>query len=419
MAKLKVGVFGAYRGMTMINVLVKHPDAELVAICDKYTPALEKARDKAQEAGLQVALYEDFEQFFLHEMDAVVLANYATEHAPFAVRLLDSGRHVLSEVLPCETMAQAVELVEAVERSGKVYAYAENYCYMDHTFEMWRRYEQGDIGEVMYGEGEYIHDCSAIWPSITYGERDHWRNRMYSTYYCTHSIGPLLTITSRRPVQVVGFETQVLPQKISLGMWKGGICPGIEMITLDNGAVLKSVHGGLKREPGSINYEIYGTRGSMESNRLPGPKLNVYIEGEKMCVGKNELYDPEKVVSPELAAKFGSHGGSDFYATHFFLEKILGRPDGEKYSIDVYRALDMGVCGIMAYRSILSGNKPMPVPDLRDRAEREKWRNDHACTNPAIAGDQLLPAYHTGTVQELDKVYDHIREIWLSGKNAE
>jgi len=242
---------------------------------------------------------------------------------------------------------------------------------------------------------------------------------MYSTYYCTHSIGPMLTITGRKPVQVVGFETQAVKQKYSLGMWKGGICAGIEMITLDNGAVLKSVHGGLKREPGSINYEIYGTKGSMESNRLPGKKLNVYRESDKLCVGENELYDPEKTVSPELAEKFGSHGGSDFYATHFFLEKILGRPDGEKYSIDVYRALDMGVCGIMAYRSILAGNKPMPVPDLRDKAEREKWRNDHACTNPEIAGDQLLPVYHTGTVTEPDEVYDHIREIWLSGKNAE
>ncbi|MBQ3221993.1 MAG: Gfo/Idh/MocA family oxidoreductase, partial [Clostridia bacterium] len=319
MAKIKVGVFGAYRGMTMINVLVKHPDAELVAICDKYRPALDQAEEKAKEAGLNVALYEDFEDFFKHDMDAVVLANYANEHAPFAVRLLDSGRHVLSEVLPCETMAQAVELVEAVERSGKVYSYAENYCYMDHTFEMWRRYENGDIGEVTYGEGEYIHDCSSIWPRITYGERDHWRNRMYSTYYCTHSIGPMLTITGRKPVQVVGFETQPVKQKYSLGMWKGGLTAGIEMITLDNGAVLKSVHGDLKREPGSINYEIYGTKGSMESNRLPGKKLNVYRESDKLCVGENELYDPEKTVSPELAEKFGSHGGSDFYATHFFL----------------------------------------------------------------------------------------------------
>ena len=38
MGKLKIGVFGAYRGMTMINVLLNHPDAELVAVCDKYVP---------------------------------------------------------------------------------------------------------------------------------------------------------------------------------------------------------------------------------------------------------------------------------------------------------------------------------------------------------------------------------------------
>ena len=134
--KIKVGVFGAYRGMTMINVLLNHPEAELVAICDKYVPALQDAGKKAEEAGLKIALYENFEDFFKHDMDAVVLANYANEHAVFAVRLLRSGRHVLSEVLPCETMAQAVELIEAVEESGKVYAYAENYCYMWHTFEM-------------------------------------------------------------------------------------------------------------------------------------------------------------------------------------------------------------------------------------------------------------------------------------------
>lgn len=144
----------------------------------------------AREACLDVRLYEDFEDFFHEDMDAVVLANYANEHAPFAIRLLRSGRHVLSEVLPCETMAQAVELIEAVEESGKVYAYAENYCYMDNTFEMWRRVKNGDIGEVTYAEGEYVHDCSSIWPSITYGEPEHWRNRMLANFYCTHRHRP-------------------------------------------------------------------------------------------------------------------------------------------------------------------------------------------------------------------------------------
>ncbi len=416
--KLKVGVFGAARGKCMIDVLAKHPDAQLVAVCDKYKPLLQEVTKLADTTGIKVAVYEDFEEFIRHDMDAVVLANYANEHATYAIRLLKSGRHVMSEVLPCETMAQAVALIEAVEESGKVYAYAENYCYMNQTFEMWKRYERGEIGEITYAEGEYVHDCSSIWPQITYGERNHWRNIMFSTFYCTHSIGPMLTISGRRPVQVVGFETPLNRQMIDLGSLDGG-CGAVEMITLDNGAIAKSVHGGLKREPGSINYEIYGTRGMMETERFDSSQLNVYIEGEKLCHGDLKKYAPEKFVSADLAVAFSGHGGSDFYATHFFLQKILGRPEGEKYSIDVYTAVDMGICGILAYRSILNGNLPVKVPNLRIKEEREAYRNDHACTNPVVAGDQILPNYHTGNFAIPDAVYEKVRRLWLDGKNAE
>ena len=60
MKKLRIGVFGAGRGCTMINILLKHPDAEVVAICDKYRPLLEKAGRTAEENGVKVALLEDF-----------------------------------------------------------------------------------------------------------------------------------------------------------------------------------------------------------------------------------------------------------------------------------------------------------------------------------------------------------------------
>ena len=255
MKKIRVGVFGGFRGMTMIDALLEHPDAEMVAVCDKDQDILNQVKQKAAEKHCAVALFKSFDDFIQYDMDAVVLANYANEHAPFAIRCLRAGKHVLSECLPVETMAQAVELIEAVEETGLVYAYAENYCYMSHSFEMWKRYQNGDIGEVQYAEGEYIHDCTSIWPDITYGDRGHWRNRMYATFYCTHSIGPMLTITGLRPVQVVGFETNPNEQFADeMGCWRGA---GIEMITLENGAVLKSIHGDLKREPGgSINVMI-------------------------------------------------------------------------------------------------------------------------------------------------------------------
>jgi len=420
MAKIKVGVFGAYRGTTMINALAAHPDAELAAVCDKYRPLLDSVQKLADERGLKVALYERFDDFIDHDMDAVVLANYANEHAPFAVKLLKSGRHVMSEVLPCETMAQAVALIEAAEESGKIYAYAENYCYMHGPFEMRRRYENGDVGEIQYAEGEYIHDCSSIWPQITYGERRHWRNSMYSTFYCTHSLGPVLTVTGRRPVAVTGFETNTNAKRGELDMSRMMSAGGVEMVTLDNGAVVKSIHGGLKREPGSINYQIYGTNGMMETNRWDGGEIAVYTEGEKLCRGELSRYRPEPFIASELAKKTSGHGGSDFYTTHFFIEKILGNPDGHKYSIDVYTAADMGICGILAYRSILGGNIPIKVPNLRNKDERDAYRNDNACTNPAIAGESLLPSSPYFDYNAIpDEEFEKCRKLWLEGKNAE
>ena len=49
---------------------------------------------------------------------------------------MHAGKHVFSEVLPVQTMKEAVELIEAIEETGLVYAYGENYCYMAAPREM-------------------------------------------------------------------------------------------------------------------------------------------------------------------------------------------------------------------------------------------------------------------------------------------
>lgn len=416
MDKVKIGVFGGARGFTMIDQTLHHPHAELVAVCDKYEPLLTQVKKYADENGVNVATYTSFDEFIKHDMDAVVLANYANEHAVFAVKCLKAGKHVMSEVLPAETPAQLVELIETVEETGLVYSYAENYCYMAPTFEMWKRYRNGDIGEVQYAEGEYIHDCTYIWPDITYGERNHWRNRMFATFYCTHSCGPLITITGKRPVQVVGFETNPNHEQIQRDIGVS-VCGSIEMITLENGAVVKSIHGGLKMEPGSINYQVYGTKGMMESKRYSEKEFNMYQESHIACNGQWTHYDPVSDVGKDIENKSEGHGGSDFYTTHCFIEKILGNPDG-KWSIDVYTASDMGLCGIMAWRSVLDGNKPKEVPDFRIPAVRNKYRFDNACCTPEVAGDQLLPLTSFEPLEVSDETFENVRQIWLGNKKS-
>ena len=239
---------------------------------------------------------------------------------------------------------------------------------------------------------------------------------MFPTFYCTHSCGPLITISGLRPVRVVGYETNpnLEEKQRRVGMVAGA---GIEMITLENGAIVKSLHGGLKMEPGSINYQVYGTKGMMESRRYESEEFNLYLESDKLCRGTWEKYDPQNDVGKEIASKSDGHGGSDFYTIHCFIEKILGKPDGD-WCIDVYTAADMGLCGIMAWRSVLAGNQPMAIPNFRNPDEREAYRNDNACVTPDVAGEQLLPnsSYDLGKIP--DEVYDNVRRIWRGEENG-
>ena len=255
MKKIKVGVLGGYRGTGMINYCKIADNAEIVAICDNNEDVL--AEQKKRCADFDITFYNDFEDFIKHDMDAVVLANYANEHAPFAIKAMHAGKHVFSEVLPVQTMKEAVELIEAVEETGMIYAYGENYCYMPAPYEMRRLYQANKIGEFEYGECEYLHNCDPIWADITYGDKNHWRNNMYSTFYCTHSLGPIIHATSLRPVKVTGFESTMTERKLRNGA-KGGLF-GMEIVTLENGAIVKSIHGGLYKN--SVWYTMYGSKG--------------------------------------------------------------------------------------------------------------------------------------------------------------
>ena len=420
MKKIKIGVLGGYRGTSMINYCKAADNAELVAICDNSPIVLETQKKLAE--GLNIAFYDNFEDFIKHDMDAVVLSNFANEHAPYAIRAMKAGKHVFSEVLPVQTMKEAVELVEAVEETGMIYAYAENYCYMPAPYEMKRLYRQGKIGEFEYGECEYIGSYEPIWHSISYGDPNHWRNNMYSTFYCTHSIGPIIHATGLKPVSVIGFEGGRNEGPLRNGC--KGAQFGITMITLENGGIIKSINGCFLYEH-SVWYTMYGSKGIMESERsittFDGTQ-NIYVKADEYSGeygGRPAEHYAPKMGLEEVSDYFG-HGGSDFYSMYHFVERVKGDKNAD--IIDIYEALDMFLPGMFAYRSILEDGKRMAIPDLRDKSIRDAWRNDTACSDPKVAGDQLLPTQKGGTPVIDDAVYARVKAKWdeanRTGKDA-
>lgn len=414
--KVKIGVIGINRGSAMINYCAKASNAELVAICDLNEAGLAKMKERYQDH--DITYYTDFDKFLEHDMEVVILANYYHQHVPFALKCFEKGKHVFSEVNVCQCMKEAVELVEAVERSGLTYCYLENYCYFEATAEMRRLYRAGEIGTFEYGEGEYIHDREHFMNHALGNPNSVFHKTWYSTWYCSHAIGPVVHITGLRPVRVTGFETPFGSRHARLGLKTGNA--GIEMIEMENGAYLKSYHGHAAAT--SIWYTLYGAKGRLETERyIPETDyctklhLESYAEEGHYDDAKYECYYPTDELSE--AAKGFSFSGGDYRMLWNAVEKVKGNPDAE--AIDVYEALDICLPGQFAFRSILAGGIPMDIPNLRNKEERDKWRNDTMCTDPAVAGDMLMPQYSKGEIPEIpDSVYENMRKRAAEGKSG-
>ena len=145
-----------------------------------------------------------------------------------------------------------------------------------------------------------------------------------------------------------------------------------------------------------------------DSNEKGSGIIYVNVDENDGDYSKKEplVYEPE---TSEASKSFG-HGGSDFYCMDNFVNKILGKEDAD--TIDVYEALNMFLPGLMAYRSILNGNKPVEIPDLRKIEEREKYRNDTFCTDKKVGGKMYVPPFSKGEVEIPDQTYKKIYDKW-------
>ena len=76
----------------------------------------------------------------------------------------------------------------------------------------------------------------------------------------------------------------------------------------------------------------------------------------------------------------------------------------------------MCIPGILAYKSIVNGNNSVDVPNLRNKSERDAYRNDTFCTFKHIAGDQYVPNNIHRPDDIPDSVYEEVKRKWIAGE---
>ena len=404
---IKVGVLGVGRGQTFMQGAGALTGMKLVAICDTW-------KEKLNEAGkkYKVATYTDYDKFLEHDMDAVVLANYFNEHAPFAIKALNAGFHVMSETATNSTLAEGVALFRAVEKSKKIYMLAENYPYTVFNMEMKRVYKTGELGEVMYAEGEYNHPMDPETSAWLAPGLNHWRIWCPSTYYCTHALAPLMYITETMPLSVNALSiAKPSPERRELAIRKGD--PGsVILCRMDNGSVFRIF--GMSVAGHSNWYRVHGTLGAMETTRGPGyfgpEQVRVWHDEWDLKKGqvKDRVYSPEWPSHGDLAKKSG-HGGGDFWTNFEFANAIRS---GKQPYLDVYRGVAMSSVGIIGWKSCLENGLSFELPDFKKEESRKKYEDDNWSPWPKDARLTQPPPSLLGFPKPTKKGLEFSRKIW-------
>jgi len=403
MSNIRVGVVGIGRGLSFANG-AKYVGMELVALCDVR-------EGKLQEIGKQynVATYTDYDKFLEHDMDAVILANYFHEHAPFAIKALEAGKHVMTETMACKTLEEGVALVRAVEKCGKIYVFAENYPYFAYNQEMRKLYQAGEIGEMQYGEGEYNHPMDSRTANALSPGLNHWRNRIPSTYYCSHALAPVMYVTDTHPVSVNSLSIPFFDSDKENLHVKMGDIGSVILCKMNNESVVRIM--GLTMRGHGVWYRIHGTRGLMENLRTGNHgALRIVHESWDMKEGD----EPEKIYSPDFPyhaeeARKAGHGGGDFFTTYHFAEAI--RKDEYPY-FDVYRGVEMAMVGIQAWRSCLNNGAPFEIPDFHKESLRTKYQDDNWSPWPEDSAPGQPPPSIKGWLKPSDEAIAYARQVW-------
>lgn len=378
MDTIRVAVVGlgsrALRGW--IPIMQKLKGFEITTLCE-IIPALQQkalaARPELRQAKM-LTRYEDVLDD--PDIDAVALTVRSPDQGAMAARALEAGKHVHAEVPMAHTLEDCRRIVDAVERTGKVYLLGEQTRYWGFV-DAWREIVQsGQIGKVTYCEGQYIGFYGTWWyfRDFETGEfcqvedlpqhpnaQATWFMEMPPIHYLPHELSPMLKVLDDRVVEVTAMSTG--PQSYSFPEIQQ---PDLQVALMktEKDTILRMAAGFTQKVPSARGhhwYHLLGTRGCLEWKRAAR-------ELPKMWRADAQMFDVAGVdwrferTDPAPEAKGSGHGDADVYPHIQFRDAVLY---GKPLEFDVYKAVDTAIPAILASESIAQGGAPQKAPDWR------------------------------------------------------
>ena len=151
--KFRIGFIGCgWIAGSHIKALMNQPDVEIVAGCDLIPGKAAKFFADAGVEGVKTdyASHKEMIDDKSLNLDAVTICTYNRQHAAPAIYALENGLHVLLEKPFTVTLDEAIEVMKAEKKSGKILSIGFQ-PRLDENMKMIKKIvESGELGKIYY-----------------------------------------------------------------------------------------------------------------------------------------------------------------------------------------------------------------------------------------------------------------------------
>jgi len=366
--KINIALVGLGFGAEFIPIYQRHPNASLVAICQRSREKLDAIGDAF---GIQGRYTEYREMLKDPSIEAVHINSPIPDHAWMSIEALKAGKHVACTVPMATSIADCKKIVELQKKTGLQYMMMETVVYAREFLYLQELYEKGVLGKLQFLQASHQQDMDG-WPNYWPGLPPMW--------YATHCVGPVCALANATAQYVSCFGSGTIREEL-VSKYNSPFAVETTHIKFKDSDLSARIYRSLfdvaRQYRESI--DVYGSKASVEwplveheplilhTAKRPEPKIPRPVrapdyakrlpKGIRPFTTKG-VYDLGKKTHLSFTQGAG-HGGSHPHLAHEFLSALLEERDPFP---NARQSANWTCVGLCAHESALKGGALVQLP---------------------------------------------------------
>ena len=361
--RVRIGIVGLGFGAEFIPIYQRHPDAEMLAICQRNEETLHQIGDAF---GVERRYTSYAEMLADPDLDAVHINTPIPDHAPQTLAGLRAGKHVACTVPMATTVEECEQIVATARDVGKNYMMMETVVFSREFLYVQDLVRSGELGRIQFLRGAHQQEMAG-WPG-------YWEG-LPPMHYATHAVSPLLALAGKQAEYVHCLGSGQISDELT-GKYGSPFAVESALIKLRDSSLSAEITRSLFETAREYveSFDVYGDKLSFEWEQVAGEhpvihrgedasRVEVPDYADRLPEGIQRyttkgVYDDDE--NEHLSFTQGSgHGGSHPHLAHEFVRSIV---EGRKPLVDEEIAGNWTCVGICAHESAMAGGKRVDLP---------------------------------------------------------